>query len=207
MAASAARRKAAAGTAPRGNVIGLALAALLVQGRRGRRREPAEIDETRDGFRLAGDRALRGRVFVLAALEGVARRLGRRRRDEFCSDSVRSLAVRGAVDLPRLWRARLVRPDRPRPSRPAPVLGLHFADLVHHLRAVAQHRRLGVLRRGGALSRLFDQGARHGGSRPARRLLLVHLLPRHGAARRSGADVRAGNRRSAGSMRRIGRPG
>ena len=81
---------------------------------------------------------------------------------------------------------------------------LHFADLVHHLRAVAQYRRLGVLRRGGALSRLFDQGPRHGRSRPARRVLLVHLLSRHGAARRPRSRLSSRRSSSAGPTRRTG---
>ena len=85
----------------------------------------------------------------------------------------------------RLRGARLVRPDRAAaPRRPPHLVALRLGLLVHHLRALAQYRRLGLLRRPGALPRLHGQGAV---GRPGRRAggpLLLHLRPRHDPARR-----------------------
>jgi len=51
-----------------------------------------------------------------------------------------------------------VRPHRSSASGAPPVLGLHFADFLHDLRAVAQYRRSVFFWRGGALSRLSTKG-------------------------------------------------
>ena len=62
-------------------------------------------------------------------------------------DSGSSISLGRPVDAGRLRGARLVRPHRaPASRRPPYLLVVRVALLVHHLRPVAQHRRLGLLR-------------------------------------------------------------
>ena len=92
-------------------------------------------------------------------------------------------------------------------SRPPLQLALRRAGVVHHLRARPQHRRHGSLGRGRALPRLFDQGARGGGDRAARRLLLLHVHAGRADAGRIRPHLPSRAGRPLSSMRRCGRVG
>ncbi|MFC7665044.1 lysylphosphatidylglycerol synthase domain-containing protein [Methylorubrum suomiense] len=64
--------------------------------------------------------------------------------------------------------------------------------LLHHLRALAQYRRLGLFRRPGALPGLHREGALGGAGRGAGGALFLHLRPRHDPARWLRAGLRSG---------------
>ena len=123
-------------------------------------------------------------------------------RDAFGSISPARWVMACAVDRARLFGARLVRPDRAPPPRAEDRLAVRRADLVRHLRHRAQSSALRCSP--GArhpLPRLFDPRPEHRRGRTAGRLLLVHLRPRRGDARRRPA-ARSGPTSSSASKAR-----
>ena len=143
---------------------------------------------------MAVDRVRRRHRLRLSSLSRAARHLLRHGVGEPRRDPAAPLSPRRALDPRRLCGARLVRPDRAAASRRAPhLVAVRLGVLVHHLRAVAQHRRLGVLGRARALPRLHLEGPGRAAGGGARRAVLLHLRPRHDPARRPRADDQAGS--------------
>ena len=94
-------------------------------------------------------------------------------------------ALAAPLDPRRLCGAGLVRPHRSPASGRAPhFVAVRVDHLVHDLCAVAQHRRLGLLRRARALSRLYLEGPERPADRGAGGPVLLHLRARHHPARR-----------------------
>ena len=167
-------------------------------------------DEAGSGHRMADHWPWRGGRIVLDAVQGVARAVLCEPARGVRLDLAGPLGDGLRFDRARLRGARLVRPDRASSARAEDRLAVRRADLLRHLRHRPQHRRFGFLRRGHPLPRLFDPGPQHGGGRAPGRLLLVHLRPRRGHARRPAARLSPGPRRTIRRARRIGsgrRPG
>ena len=146
-------------------------------------------DEAGSGHRMADHRPRGGGRIVLDAVQGIARPLLCEPARGVHLDLAGALGDGLRFDRARLFGARLVRPDRASSAWPEDRLAVRRAHLLRHLRHRPQHRRLGFLRRGHPLPRLFDPGPQRGGGRALGRLLLLHLRPRRRHARRPAAHV------------------
>ena len=162
-------------------------------------------DEAGSGHRMADHRPRGGGRIVLDAVQGVARPLLCEPARGVHLDLADALGDGLRFDRARLFGARLVRPDRASSPWPADKLAVRRAHLLRHLRHRPQHRRLGLLRRGHPLPRLFDPGPQHGRGRARGGLLLLHLRPWRRHARRPPAHVSPRPRRTVRGRAGLGR--
>ncbi len=141
---------------------------------------------------LAGRRMCRSRVLALAALPRSARHLVHRRLSGACRDPAAPPGSVGAGHRHRLQRDSRLRQHRARPYRAQGFAAVRVAVLVHHLRAVAQYRRLGAVGRGDPLPGLRDQGTVGSRDRRAGGDVLVHLRHRHAPGRQRAVHLLPG---------------